>query len=213
MKPVLFARIGFLSSIVLSFVLDGTSILGFFIALLPQLLVLFAFYLFGKNYQKNIIFVHYLIAFISSLVMNVTLIMAVKIGSQYLMSKFGNSNETDTSAFLEDLAKKAQADPEFAQEIIKAILTNQIIVFFAIIIILYIISVVFVAFSCKVLGKVTNVKSLNLAANFLLIGAATSIIGIGFISILIGMILMIVSMFQLDERLVAEGKNHENPMM
>ncbi|TAE74789.1 MAG: DUF996 domain-containing protein [Bacteroidetes bacterium] len=216
MKPVLFARIGFLSSIALSFVIDGNSVIGFILAVLPQLLIVAAFYMFAKSYQKTSIFINYVISFACSLVMNIVIIFTVKKGGTYLMQKFGNSNEkaSDMTAFLEDLTKKAQSDPEFAQEIIKSFLTTEFIGLTSAVGILFIFVVLFSSFSYKALGKVTGVKNLVLASTLLLVSLPTLIIfGLGFLLMLVAIILVIISMFQLDEKLVSEGKNHTNPMM
>lgn len=212
MKPVLLARIALLSTIALSIIVDGTSLLGFFITLTAQIALVYAFFLFGKSYNKSSIFSNYLIGFISSITSSILLIFSVKEGGSYLLKKFGNSNETDLTAFLEDLTKRATSDPEFASEVLKSLLMPQFITYGLVIIIAVITSMVFAGFAYKNLGKAAGVKNLVLSGNLFVIGGLTFIIGIGALITIVAFVLLIVSVFQLDENLVAEGRNHENPM-
>lgn len=212
MKPVLLAKIGLLGGIVLSFILDSTTILGFSLTLATQLMLVYAFFMFAKNYQKKSIFSFYLIAFLITLVINLTFIFAVSSGSKHLMTKFGNSNETDVTAFLEDLANRAKSDPEFASEILKSLMTPQFIGYASVIVIGFVMVLVFSSMAYKNLGKAAGIKNFVLCGNLFLIGGLTLIVGIGLLLILVAFILLIISVFQMNETLVAQGKNHENPL-
>jgi uncharacterized membrane protein len=215
MKSVLLFRIGLVSSILLSFVLDTSSWLGLILAQVPLLMALYACMQFSNSYQKKSIFTNQAISYLFAFAGSIVTMFLVKDLQKLLLTNFGNSNETNFEEFAVDFSQKISADPELLQEVLETITSNSNLMASGFLfIVLLLLANLFSFFSYKALANATGVKNFKTAGILLLVGIPTIIVfGLGFLLVFIGVIFAIVGAFQLNQSYVDEGKNHNQPLM
>ena len=163
---------------------------GFFIGIIGFIMVLIAVkYISDDTKEKSIFnnFLYFLIIAIIGVVVAIAILAITFI-------------EAGGMTFITELQNLAYSDPMAVWDAIQPLLTG----FIAALVILWIsiiISAIFLRKSYDRIGELTNVKWFNTTGLLFLIGAATLIIVIGFIIILIAMILEIIAFFSLPDAL------------
>jgi len=127
----------------------------------------------------------------------ITAIVAIVVSISILTIAF---LEAGGMSYIMELQNLAYTDPTAVWNAIQPVLPG-IIAALAALWILLLISVIFLRKSYDKIGELTKVKWFNTTALLLLIGAATLIIVIGFLIILVGLVLEIIAFFSLPDKL------------
>jgi uncharacterized membrane protein len=210
MKPVLIIRISLLVGLVIGFIIDGMTILGISISALLSLLMLFSFWKISEAYKYKPIFTNYLLSSLAGFgILGISMYIYTGI-TKTLMQKFGNSNEQDLQAFMQDFALRLQTDPELLKELIGVL--GVYLAPFLVLIMLYVVSLIYFRLACINLTEQTGIKMFKKGATLLLIGIPGLLVfGLGAIVMLVGYVMVIVGFFQLTDTQVAEGWKLEEP--
>jgi len=164
--------------------------IGFLIGIVGFILVLVAVKYISNETKETAIFNNFLYFFI------VTIIAIVVAGAILVITFL----EAGGMSYITELQNLAYSDPIEVWNTIQPLIIG-LLVALVILWILMIISMIFLRKSYNKIGELTNVKWFNTTGLLFFIGAATIIIGIGFIIILIAMILEIIAFFSLPDTL------------
>ncbi len=163
---------------------------GFVVGIVGFILVFVAVKYISDEVKDKSIFNNFLYFFI-------TVIIAIVVAIVIMIITF---IEAGGMSFINELRSLAYSDPMAIWDTIQPLITG-VIVTLVIFWILMIISVIFLRKSYDKIGEYTKVKWFSTTGLIFLIGAATTIIIIGFIILLIGMIIEIIAFFSLPDKL------------
>ena len=168
---------------------------GFIIGIIGFILVLIAVKYISDETKDKSIFNNFLYFFIVA-------IIAIVVAGVILVITF---IEAGGMSYIRELQNLAYSDPIAVWNAIQPLLIG-FLVALVILWILMIVSVIFLRKSYDKIGELTNVRRFNTTGLLFLIGAATLIIVIGFIIILIGIIFEIIAFFSLPDKLPDKTK-------
>lgn len=164
--------------------------IGFIIGIIGFILVLIAVKYISNETKETSIFNNFLYSFI-------VIIIAIAVSGAILVFTF---LEAGGMSYITELQNLAYSDPIEVWNTIQPLIIG-FLVALVILWVLMIVSMIFLKKSYNKIAELTNVKWFNTTGLLFLIGAATIIIGIGFIIILIAMILEIIAFFSLPDTL------------
>lgn len=168
---------------------------GFILGVVGFILVFIAVKYISDETKDKSIFNNFLYSFIVA-------IIAIVVAGVILVITF---LEAGGMSYIRELQNLAYSDPIAVWNAIQPLLIG-FLVALVILWILMIVSVIFLRKSYDKIGELTNVRRFNTTGFLFLIGAATLIIGIGFIIILIGIIFEIIAFFSLPDKLPDKTK-------
>ena len=163
---------------------------GFFLGIIGFILILVAVkYISDETKDKSIFnnFLYFFITCIIGVVVTVIVLVITVINAGGI-------------TYINELQAKALTNPMDVWNAIQPLLTG-FLVALLILCVLIIISAIYLRKSYDKIAEITNVKWFSTTGLLFLIGAATLIIGVGFIIILIAMILEIIAFFSLPDKL------------
>ena len=163
---------------------------GFILGIIGFILILVAVKYISDETKDKSIFNNFLYFFI-------TCIIGVVITVIVLVITVINAGGI---AYINELQAKALTNPMDVWNAIQPLLTG-FLVALLILCILIIISAIYLRKSYDKIAELTNVKWFSTTGLLFLIGAATLIIGVGFIILLVAMILEIIAFFSLPDKL------------
>ena len=163
---------------------------GFILGIIGFILILVAVkYISDETKDKSIFnnFLYFFIICIIGVVVTVIILVITVINAGGI-------------AYINELQAKALTNPMDVWNAIQPLLTG-FLVALLILCILIIISAIYLRKSYDKIAELTNVKWFSTTGLLFLIGAATLIIGVGFIILLVAMILEIIAFFSLPDKL------------
>lgn len=163
---------------------------GFFLGIIGFILILVAVkYISDETKDKSIFnnFLYFFITCIIGVVVTVIVLVITVINAGGI-------------TYINELQTLAYSKPMDVWNAIQPLLTG-FLVALLILCVFIIISAIYLRKSYDKIGELTNVKWFGTTGLLFLIGAATLIIGVGFIIILIAMILEIIAFFSLPDKL------------
>jgi uncharacterized membrane protein len=163
---------------------------GFFLGIIGFILILVAVkYISDETKDKSIFnnFLYFFIFCIIGVIVTVIVLVITVINAGGI-------------TYINELQTLAYSKPMDVWNAIQPLLTG-FLVALLILCVFIIISAIYLRKSYDKIGELTNVKWFGTAGLLFLIGAATLIIGVGFIIILIAMILEIIAFFSLPDKL------------
>jgi uncharacterized membrane protein len=163
---------------------------GFFLGIIGFILILVAVkYISDETKDKSIFnnFLYFFIFCIIGVIVTVIILVITVINAGGI-------------TYINELQTLAYSKPMDVWNAIQPLLTG-FLVALLILCVFIIISAIYLRKSYDKIGELTNVKWFGTAGLLFLIGAATLIIGVGFIIILIAMILEIIAFFSLPDKL------------
>ena len=163
---------------------------GFLIGIIGFILIIIAVKYISNETKDASIFNNFLYFFIVA-------IIGVVIAGAILVYTF---LEAGGMSYISELQNLAYSDPIAVWDTIQPLLMG-VLAAIVILWILMIVSAIFIKKSYNKIGELTNVKWFKTTGLLFLIGAATLIIVVGFIIILIGIILEIIAFFSLPDKL------------
>jgi uncharacterized membrane protein len=163
---------------------------GFLIGIIGFILIIIAVKYISNETKDASIFNNFLYFFIVA-------IIGVVIAGAILVYTF---LEAGGMTYISELQNLAYSDPIAVWDAIQPLLIG-VLAAIVILWILMIVSAIFIKKSYDKIGELTNVKWFKTTGLLFLIGAATLIIVIGFIIILIGIVLEIIAFFSLPDKL------------